>query len=210
MRVETRVERTVGMEQGWVKLHLERREGVVCGLDTVSWGRVAYVWGGRTKVSLATKTPPSNGVSLGPHMRASQVKKSDSDMGPVGGGGGGGWGGARGRRLGRTCCEHAVWRALCAAVGEIRLDVGDWGSPPAVSCLYSVIRRRSAVELLADARALIDVDDQDASLRRRHSPPRPASRLIFKLGSHPTLDTAGDKVRRLRTAFIRTSQMWSG
>jgi hypothetical protein len=36
-----------------------------------------------TKVSLAAKTPPSKGVSLGPQMRASQEKKSDSEIGPA-------------------------------------------------------------------------------------------------------------------------------
>lgn len=36
-----------------------------------------------TKVSLAAKTPPSNGVSLGPIIRASQVNKLLSEMGPV-------------------------------------------------------------------------------------------------------------------------------
>ena len=37
----------------------------------------------RTKVSLAAKTPPSNGVSFGPIIKASQVKKSDSEIGPT-------------------------------------------------------------------------------------------------------------------------------
>ena len=33
---------------------------------------------------MAGKTPPSNGVSFGPTIRASQVKKSDSEIGPSG------------------------------------------------------------------------------------------------------------------------------
>lgn len=36
-----------------------------------------------TNVSLAAKTPPSKGVSFGPIMSASQVKMSDSEMGPM-------------------------------------------------------------------------------------------------------------------------------
>ena len=37
----------------------------------------------RTNVRMAGKTPPSKGVSLGPTIKASQVKKSDSEMGPL-------------------------------------------------------------------------------------------------------------------------------
>ena len=35
-----------------------------------------------TNVNFAANTPPSKGVSLGPIMRASHVKKSDSEIGP--------------------------------------------------------------------------------------------------------------------------------
>ena len=37
----------------------------------------------RTNVRIAGKTPPSKGVSFGPTIRASQVKKSDSEIGPA-------------------------------------------------------------------------------------------------------------------------------
>ena len=48
----------------------------------MSRGLHRSVYGIRTNVRTAGKTPPSKGVSLGPMMRASQVKKSDSEMGP--------------------------------------------------------------------------------------------------------------------------------
>ncbi len=44
-------------------------------------------YGIRTNVRMAGKTPPSNGVSFGPTIKASQVKKSDSEIGPSGGDG---------------------------------------------------------------------------------------------------------------------------
>lgn len=116
-------------------------------------------------------------MSFGPQMRASQVKKSDSEIGPLGhffhfdlmrcdtswvqfvssscstSASPGKWTWRCYVQL--TCCEHPVrwaWRPRFRKfVGSSRA----WGTlPPAVNCLYSVMSLRRAVWLL-----VVDLED---------------------------------------------------
>jgi hypothetical protein len=122
---------TIGMEQWRIKFHTEGREGVIGGLDQ-STEKVRLV---TRRVGLCQCYPQrlterrirrlprqkvrthfsvkgvrlTKGVSLGPQINASHVKKSDSDIGPfkdqpinISN--------LKSQKLRQpTCCKHSIW-----------------------------------------------------------------------------------------------------
>lgn len=126
------------MEERGLELHLERGERVVGGLrrgragvrcDTAEKRACTRL----TKTSLAAKTPPSKGVSLGPTMSASQVRKSDSEIGPSGGRAGTGRRGQEAEE--RENGGSGGQRLLLSARGEERLGSTGGEHPVGGSCV---------------------------------------------------------------------------